>query len=145
MYSLRGADSSIQVGVLGGLLGKCAAEGEDGLPDPLDNVRRVDVEVGLVRRHGEHAEPAALRGIIRRCAAASATASGSSALGREGICAKRGHRCQVNEPDPKRNVENTGAEAARSDRRRRWAGGRRQRSCPWPRTAGTSGGWNRQT
>jgi hypothetical protein len=58
---------------------------------------------------------------------------------------KRGHRGQVSEPDPKRNVENTGAEAARSDRRRRWAGGRRQRSCPWPRTAGRSGGWSRQT
>jgi hypothetical protein len=80
---------SIQVRVLGGLLGKCAAEGEDGLPDSLDNVRGVNVEVGLVRCHGEHAEPAALRGIIQPGAAASATASGSSALGREGVCAKK--------------------------------------------------------
>uniref|UniRef100_A0A0A9GDE7 Uncharacterized protein n=1 Tax=Arundo donax TaxID=35708 RepID=A0A0A9GDE7_ARUDO len=27
-------------------------------------------------------------------------------------------------------------------RRRRLAGGRRRRSCPWPRTAGRSGGWS---
>ena len=32
-----------------------------------------------------------------------------------------------------------------SDHPRRWAGGRRRRSCPWPRTAGRSGGWSRRT
>lgn len=87
-----GGNRSIQVGVLGGLLGECAAEGEDGLPDPLDDVGGVDVEVGLVRRHGEHPEPAALRGVVRPGAAASATAAAaaaaSSGLGREGICSK---------------------------------------------------------
>ena len=57
----------------------------------------------------------------------------------------KSHRGQVSESDPKRNVKSTGAEAARSDRRRRWVGGRRQRSCPWPRTAGRSGGWSRRT
>lgn len=92
LFSLRdelGGDRSIQVGVLGGLLGECAAEGEDGFPDPLDDVGGVDVEVGLVRRHGEHPEPAALRGVVRPGAAASATAaSSSSGLGREGICLK---------------------------------------------------------
>lgn len=85
-----GGNRSIQVGVLGGLLGECAAEGEDGLPDPLDDVGGVDVEVGLVRRHGEHPEPAALRGVVRHGAAASAAAAAasSSGLGREGICSK---------------------------------------------------------
>jgi hypothetical protein len=78
-------NSSIQVGVLGGLLGEGAAEGEDGLPDPLDDVGGVHVEVGLVGRDREHAEPPALPGVVCPRAAVSS----SSDLGREGDCARK--------------------------------------------------------